>query len=250
VALAEAPGSEAFVLLKTGGTMTEAEWLACTDPEAMLEFLRGRSSERKLRLFAAACCRRIWHLLDEEEYRAALEVAERFVEGQASLSDLSAAYDEVYEMHEVVADSDVVETYVAEAVVDACSPEFEPFHATNVIADVSDAVATAASTDTQAKRARTAERRAQAHLVRDLFGNLCRPVPIDRAWRTAGIRALARAAYEERTLPAGTLDGARLAVLGDALEEAGAAGTLLDHLRGPGVHVRGCWVLDLVLARE
>jgi hypothetical protein len=43
--------------------MTEQEWLACTDPTPMLDFLKFRASDRKLRLFGVACCYRIWHLL-------------------------------------------------------------------------------------------------------------------------------------------------------------------------------------------
>jgi hypothetical protein len=70
-------------------------------------------------------------------------------------------------------------------------------------------------------------------------------------WLTATVQALAQAAYNERSLPVGTLDLSRLAVLGDALEEAGCGDdTLLTHLRSPGPHVRGCWALDLVLAKE
>jgi hypothetical protein len=61
--------------------------------------------------------------------------------------------------------------------------------------------------------------------------------------------SLAEAAYEHRELPSGHLELARLAVLSDALEEAGATGEVLDHLRATGPHVRGCWALDLVLGR-
>ncbi|MBY0228961.1 MAG: hypothetical protein K2W96_06765 [Gemmataceae bacterium] len=84
-----------------------------------------------------------------------------------------------------------------------------------------------------------------------LFGNPIRPSGVDPVWRNSTVQSLARAAYQERSLPSGHLDNARLAVLSDALEEAGCAdGAVLSHLRFPGPHVRGCWALDLVLDKE
>jgi hypothetical protein len=71
------------------------------------------------------------------------------------------------------------------------------------------------------------------------------------SWNGGTVRHLAQAAYEERSLPSGELDTARLAVLADALEEAGCAdAAILSHLRGPGPHVRGCWAVDLLLGKE
>jgi hypothetical protein len=65
------------------------------------------------------------------------------------------------------------------------------------------------------------------------------------------VSSLAQAAYDVRLLPSGELDAARLAVLSDALEEAGCTdGALLSHLRGPGPHVRGCWAVDLILGKK
>jgi hypothetical protein len=90
--------------------------------------------------------------------------------------------------------------------------------------------------------------------LRDIFGNPFRTLPrIDLAWLAwvgGVVPTLARAAYEERLLPSGTLDPERLSVLADALEEAGADADLFAHLRSPGPHVRGCHVVDLLTGRS
>lgn len=71
--------------------MTEQDWLQSNDPEAMLLQVRGVAGARELRLFACACCRRIWHLLSDERSRNAVEMSERYASGQASAEDLRLA---------------------------------------------------------------------------------------------------------------------------------------------------------------
>jgi hypothetical protein len=110
----------------------------------------------------------------------------------------------------------------------------------------------APAADENATAASDATRLAQADLLRDLFGPLpFRLVPIDPAWLTWGggaVVRLARATYDGRALPAGTLDTARLAVLADALLDAGCTdAALLGHLRSAGAHYRGCFAVDLLL---
>src|SRR5262249_3783640 len=96
-------------------------------------------------------------------------------------------------------------------------------------------------------------KRSQAELLRDIFGPLpFRQVHIDPAWlawNNRSIVRLAKAASEPSEVPSGALDNARLAILADALEDAGCEEELiLTHLREQGrVHIRGCHVIDLLL---
>src|SRR5689334_2868035 len=71
--------------------MTETQWLKCTNPRGMLRHLRGRLSDRQRRLFACACCRRIWHLFTDERSRAAVAASERYADGLAGAEELQAA---------------------------------------------------------------------------------------------------------------------------------------------------------------
>jgi hypothetical protein len=104
--------------------------------------------------------------------------------------------------------------------------------------------------DAAAHREWRAGHRESARLFRDIFGNPFRPVTILPACLTPQVVALARAAYEQREMPSGQLGPACLAVLADALEDAGCtAADLLTHLRGPGPHYRGCWAVDLLLGK-
>ena len=95
-----------------------------------------------------------------------------------------------------------------------------------------------------------ADSAAHCHIIRDIFGNPFRAAVFDPGWRTSDVVSLAESAYGERYPPRSELENDRLAILSDALEEAGCdAVALLDHLRSLGPHVRGCWGVDLVLGK-
>ena len=89
--------------------------------------------------------------------------------------------------------------------------------------------------------------------LREIFGNPFRPMtisPVYHSWNDAAVVRLAQAAYDDRILPAGTLDNARLLILADALEEAGCTDEeILTHLRSGGEHYRGCFVVDALLGK-
>jgi hypothetical protein len=225
--------------------VTEADWLACTDPQPMLEFLRGKASDRKLRLFACACCRLLWRQLTDARGRSAVEVAERFADGLVTARARGRAF-----------------TAARETTRHVGAPTQNAFHAAAYSAHANPArAARGASGNAPYTRGRWVDgpegpvfRRWKAAplcpLLRDIVGNPFRPVTVSHAWQTPTALVLAQAAYDERELPAGTLDTARLAVLADALEDAGCTQEdVLNHLRGPGPHVRGCWTLDLLLGR-
>jgi hypothetical protein len=84
----------------------------------------------------------------------------------------------------------------------------------------------------------------QCKLLRDIFGNPFRPIAFDPRWRTSDVLGLARAIYDDEAFE-------RMPILADALMDAGCEDEqVISHCRGPGPHVRGCWVVDLVLGKE
>lgn len=232
--------------------MNEAEWLnEQRRSQGMVWTLRGtkvtrtKAGKRKLRLFACACCRLVWDMLHDPLLRQSVEVAEQFAEGESGKDELEKAYGSTRGLG-----------------VGMLTPH-APGHRERIAAcmagDAARPNAFSAAFYMTAYPVSLAGYRVQekdsdallCELLHCIFGNPFRPIALDSVWLTPSVRALARSAYDERILPAGTLDPDRLAVLADALEDAGCdSADLLSHLRGPGPHVRGCWALDLILAKE
>ena len=220
--------------------MTEHQWLECTDPVLMLGFLPGKDSDRKLRLLAVACCRRIWPNLTPL-YQRAVDIAEQF-------ADKQVAEQELISLHEAVSletfDYDIFETVQA-AIMSVTSPVMDRRIAGHV-ADGVEAFVSAGvwNSWTYNPDRKAAEKLAQAHLLREIVTNPFCSIDLDPACLTSTVQQLAAGIYEERAFD-------RMPILGDALEEAGCDNTeILDHCRQPGVHVRGCWCLDLILGKE
>jgi hypothetical protein len=241
--------------------MTEAEWLACTDPTPMLAFLRGKASDRKLRLFACACCRRIVHLSRFKACRNGVEVAERYADGLATAEERFEAFRAVGNLKEfgnplglATLWRDRATCHACLAVYEALMPEARirldggatvPRRASEaVFARALRASARGDSAASGAARAAAAgEGLAQALLVRDIFGNPLRPVTADPSWLTPPALALAGGIYVGRSFD-------QLAILADALQDAGCDNeVVLNHCRSEGPHVRGCWVVDAILNR-
>ena len=247
--------------------MTEAEWLACTSVDAMLYTFRDRPRDRKLLLFAAACCRRVWGLMTDERSRRLVEVAERHTDGLANDEALAAAGAEGHRAwSEACArfgtfahpfEPPPEELPGAWALRNSACGAKELGRAVSTAQpgqygrSVAHAAARECARAVLADYEKSPERPAQCALLRDIFGNPFRPASLQPAWLAPTVTSLAAAAYEERALPSGELDPARLSALADALEDAGCTDTaLLGHLRAAGPHVRGCWALDLVLGKQ
>jgi hypothetical protein len=234
--------------------MTETEWLVCEDTKPMLEFLRDRASSRKLCLFAACCCRHIWpHLVRRS--RKGVEVAERYFEGRAREAALNAAIAEATTAFEEFPDN-TIEHYVSFAaslvpVNDVEEADAVAYTVAKVIgyfaAYPDESIEPTDETEALYAARLQLEQTRQCRVLQCIVGNPFRPVHLPPEHRTSPIVALARAASDERQLPSGELDPQRLAVLADALEETGAPGEMVAHLRSPGPHVRGCFVIDLCL---
>ncbi len=217
--------------------MNEAAWLTSANPGQMVAHLLGRGSDRKLRLFGCACFRRIWDLSDDPWSRSAVAAAERVADSATAADRLDLARHRMRPAASSQASSLLRAFALAAAAV--------------VAEDAGTAAVEASRWARYARRCQPAppddgpEEAAQAEFLRDLFGNPFRPPPVfDPGWRTSQVVALARGAYELSAFD-------QLPILADALEDAGCADEqLLDHGRGPATHVRGCWLVDLILAKK
>jgi hypothetical protein len=204
--------------------MTEIEWLSCPNPKVMLEFLRGNTSERKLRLFAVVCRREYLRFrpdipADSLTSKYA-DITELYVDGEVTIKE----WDEVREcIHGTFHHPDAYN------------------HATGEIHTATCCCYTDEST-------RDAEERVElaflASIIHDIFGNPFRPLVVDARWRTPTAVALATGIYSERAFD-------RMPILADALQDAGCDhADILDHCRSNVPHVRGCWVVDLLLGKS
>ncbi len=240
--------------------MTEQEWLTCGEPEKMLEFLRGKVSDRKMRLFAVGCCRQIWNCLNET-CRNAVGVAELHADSLAPEEDLRVAFDAVFMFVASVSHNQGGGDAVLNAVgmgswfdfpkEKICRTAQAATYAAHIAAGTIPRDLRSNRADRAARRRFSVARAEMTALFRECIGNPFRPVALEPAWLTPTVLSLAQAAYDNRTQPAGTLELVRLAILADALEEAGCdSDDILNHLRQPGEHVRGCWVVDLLLGKS
>src|SRR5262245_55718891 len=157
--------------------MTEPEWLACDDTQPMLDFLRGKASDRKLRLFAVACCRQIWRLLQYQESQHAVETSELYADGMATAKQLRAAQRRADAVaSEVAFEAPLMLRRTKWAEKDAAYAAAAVARKRPVPNSVS-ALARAAVTFTSWKS------KNQSALLRDIIGPLpFRPVAIDPAW--------------------------------------------------------------------
>lgn len=243
--------------------MTEAEldWLTCPAPLLLLEQVRGKASDRKLRLFACGCCRLIWHMPDEPvASHRAVEIAERYGDGLSGEEERAAAEQQAWDAW-YPCQATEREQMGFMAVAAFANTTGRTYHYTDP------QLGTTATRETweyvrdciqtvlwiggreeeegrfEAERDREFQNKIAA-LVLCVFGNPFRLIDFSPAWRTDTVGALARQMYDTR-------DFFAMPILADALQDAGCENDdILNHCRGDGPHVRGCWVVDCVLGKE
>jgi hypothetical protein len=214
--------------------VTEQEWLECKDPMPMLEFVRGKVSDRKLRLLLVACCNRVEHLVPDELGQQEFKVPEVFTIEQAQEMDAwlfrkgLQAEASMFAPDYQVTPPDVQRLFIATANVCWATAR----------------IATRASGGEMFGPAFKVEQAAQAILLRDIFENPFRPFNIAPAWLSNEVVMLAGHVYQDRAFD-------RLPSLADVLMDVGCnSEEVIAHCRGNAPHVRGCWLIDLLLGKS
>src|SRR5262245_8481386 len=185
--------------------------------------MRGKVSDRKARLFAVACCRRLELEIPDQRSWDAVHVAEWFADGNGTLEDLDAARRD--------AEASLPASCAAAVHVtmrDAWDGGLKTLDCIYYLGWEANEEGT--------------ESEGQVALIHEIFGNPFRTVTMDPRWRTSQVLAMAEHVYSERAYES-------MSPLAEALERAGCTNELLDHCRMPAPHVRGCWALDLILGK-
>ena len=214
--------------------MTEQEWLDCQNSRTMLEFVRPKVTKRKLRLFAAACFRRLARLLPDIRQQQAVEMLEETpveINLQQSVVHgarvaLPSSQDSFGGNFAGIDDPYFVGLMLYRELVSSSTAH----HATVVPDGLFD---------------RAKEQAEQSRLLRCICGPLTfHAIPVDPAWLTSTVVTLAQAIFDDRAFD-------RMPDLIDALEQAGSTNShILDHCRESGPHVLGCWVVDLLIGKS
>jgi hypothetical protein len=244
--------------------MTEEEWVAATDPSQFQESLQGTGNYRKLRLFAVACFRPFSHLCTDVRSQNALRTSEEYADGLVELYPLINAHlyatDVLDNLPAPASDTYPYADDAAYFAVQLARPsrrfrdgevDIDPIDVFHLIDSISylsghsqNNFKIGAYTDKAVfEKGMAIEKERQCRLLREIFGNPFRPVSFDAAWVTSTVLALAEGIYQERAFD-------RLPILADALQDAGCDNDdILNHCRGDGPHVRGCWVVDAILGK-
>lgn len=222
--------------------MTEAEWYTTKDPWAMLACLK--TSPRQDRLVLVACCR--LQELDDIVIRKVLTSAERYADGKAKPSTINANKRKVARLSSLLTTS-----------VDLVNPKIEPL-ALNLVelattpigsscrvgSSIMQPVPQAMHLGIQNEDLPASILSHLPAILRELFGNPFHPITLSPSWLTSTVVSLANQMYDTR-------DFSAMSILADALQDAGCSNEeILEHCRGPGAHVRGCWACDLLTGRE
>src|SRR5262245_33840121 len=226
--------------------MTELQWADCTDPVAMLEFVRaaGRTTERKLRLFAVACARSVWDHMFDATMRKAVEVAEGYVDGKVTNEQLEESHSQLYGL--------VTEKPGWYDRASAMRVSFEAYTSFFGLAWCCGcrmpALEKLSGTNAYHYGARLTRER-QPPILRDIFQPF-HPPCVD-ARNPEELTILARVIYDASVQFGGRLDQSRLADLAGMLEtESSVDPAIQCHFRSNAIHVRGCWAVDLLIGKN
>jgi hypothetical protein len=230
----------------------EVWWAKGQRRRILLEFSQEHTNERKPRLFAIACCRSLEQWLTEPTCFLAIDRVERYVEKQASKHELASLRRDFLKPER----DRLRRRCVAGALSDW--PDLIPNADRPTVClaswDACRAVLRGSGWDAAygaAQSAVTAHRyspQTEYGLIKALFNDVFRnpfcPLTFDPGWRTSDVRGLAQAIYDNKNFES-------MPILSDALMDAGCdEEEIIGHCRRDGPHVRGCWVVDLVLGKE